>query len=163
MAYCSNCGSYIKEGNRFCPNCGADNGEPVVTRSEPAQSGAVYGGYRANIQKRDIVVAIILSFVTCGIYGLVWFFNLVTDLNTAAQTPDDQTPGTVLLLTIITCGIYGWVWLYKAGEKVDKIKELNGEAPSSSSVIYLLLAIFGLAIVAYALIQSELNKVAMDA
>ena len=70
---------------------------------------------------------------------------------------------TVVILTIVTCGIYGWVWLYKAGEKVDKIKELNGEAPSSSSVIYLLLAIFGLAIVAYALIQSELNKVAMDA
>ena len=28
-----------------------------------------------NIQKRDIVVAIILSFVTCGIYGIYCFVN----------------------------------------------------------------------------------------
>ena len=39
---------------------------------------------------------------------------------------------------------------------------MNGEAPSNSGLIYLLCAIFGLGIVAYALIQSELNKVAMD-
>ena len=163
MAFCSNCGSQIPAGNRFCPNCGADNGEPAPAPNYTRSTETPSGGYRANIQKRDVVVAIILSFVTCGIYGLVWFFNLVTDLNTAAQTPDDQTPGIVLLLCIVTCGIYGWIWLYKAGEKVDKIKEFNGEAPSNSAVIYLLLAIFGLAIVDYALIQSELNKVAIDA
>ncbi len=163
MAYCTNCGSHIPDGNRFCPNCGTDNGaaaQPTPVRS--AQS-APSGNYRANIKKRDVAVAIILSLVTCGIYGLVWFFNLVTDLNTAAETPDDQTPGIILLLTIVTCGIYSWFWLYKAGEKVDKIKTMNGETPSNSSVIYLILAIFGLSIVDYAIIQSELNKVAMDA
>ena len=41
------------------------------------------------------------------------------------------------------------------------IHQYNGEAPdTSSSVLYLLLGIFGLSIVSYALIQSELNKVA---
>lgn len=162
MAYCTNCGSHIPEGNRFCPNCGTDNGAPAAPARENA-AGGTPGGYRANIKKRDIAVAIILSIVTCGIYGLVWFFNLVTDLNTAAGDTDDQTPGVILLLSIITCGIYGWIWLYKAGEKVDRIKQSNGEAPSNSALIYLILAIVGLAIVDYALIQSELNKVAMDA
>ena len=121
------------------------------------------GGYRASIRRREIVTAVILSIVTCGIYGLIWYINIINDLNTAARTPDDKTAGTILLLTIITCGIYGWIWLYHAGEKVDAIRQMNGEAPSSSSMIYLLLSIFGLGIVVYCLIQSELNKVALDA
>ena len=37
---------------------------------------------------------------------------------------------------------------------------MNGEAPQDSSLLYLLLAIFGLSIVDYCLIQFELNKVA---
>ncbi len=118
------------------------------------------GGYRANIKKRDIAITIILSIVTCGIYGLIWFFYLVNDLNVAAQTPTDKTPGMVLLLSIVTCGIYGIIWVYQAGEKVDKIRQMNGEAPSNSGLIYLLLSIFGLGIVAYCMIQMELNKVA---
>ena len=123
----------------------------------------VVGGYRANIKKRDIAITIILSIVTCGIYGLVWFFYLVNDLNIAAQTPSDKTPGMVLLLSIVTCGIYGLIWIYNAGNKVDRIRQFNGEAPSNSAVLYLVLCIFGLGIVAYCLIQSELNRVAMDA
>lgn len=121
------------------------------------------GGFRANIRKRDLAITIILSLVTCGIYGLVWFFYLVSDLNTAVPESTDRDPGTVLLLTIVTCGIYGLIWLYNAGEKVDRIHQMNGEAPSNSGLIYLLLTLFGLGIVAYALIQAELNKVAMDA
>ena len=120
------------------------------------------GGYKANIHKRELVLPIILSIITCGIYALVWFFHLVSDLNTAAPEPDDKTPGTVLLLSIITCGIYGLIWIYGAGNKVDRIRQLNGEMPSNSSLIYLLLSLFGLGIVSYCLIQSELNKVAID-
>ncbi len=121
------------------------------------------GGYRANIRKREIVLPIILVFLTCGIYALVWFFNLVSDLNTAVPEPGDKTPGTVLLLSIVTCGIYGLIWVYGAGGKVDKLRQLNGDTPSNSAMLYLLLSLFGLGIVTYCLIQSELNRVAMDA
>lgn len=63
-----------------------------------------------------------------------------------------------IVLSIITCGIY---WMYKAGEKVAYIKQRNtGEVDSSSSVLYLILGILNFGIVVYALIQSELNKVA---
>ena len=151
MAYCKNCGSQIPSGSAFCPKCGA--------KAESADPG-VAGGYKAPIQERKLALCIILTIVTCGIYGLVWFFNLVNDLNTAAPSSDDKTPGTVLLLSIVTCGIYSFVWLYKSGDKVDKIRTHNGEAPSSSAVLYLVLAIFGLSIVSYCLIQTELNKVA---
>ena len=167
MAFCGNCGANIPEGNKFCSNCGA----PVAGTAEPTRSteqtndrtetnATVVGGYRVNIKKREIAVAVILSIGTCGIYGLIWFINIINDLNTAAQTPDDKSAGMIILLTIVTCGIYGYIWLYKAGEKVDKIRSMNGEAPQDSSLLYLLLAIFGLSIVDYCLIQFELNKVA---
>ena len=165
MAFCGNCGANIPEGNKFCENCGA----PVSGTAEPVrnaetnnqeQTYTVTGGYRANIKKRDIAVAVILSIVTCGIYGLIWFIGIINDLNVAANTPEDKSAGMIILLSIITCGIYGYIWLYRAGEKIDKIRQMNGEAPQSSSLLYLLLCIFGLSIVVYCLIQSELNKVA---
>lgn len=170
MAFCRNCGASIPEGTKFCSSCGA----PVGDASEPTRAAApeaehtsqnnqnytVIGGYRANIKKRDIAVCVILSLVTCGIYGLIWFINIINDLNTAAQTPEDKSAGMIILLTIVTCGIYGWIWLYHAGEKVDNIRQRNGELPQSSSILYLILAALQLSIVVYCLIQSELNKVA---
>lgn len=32
------------------------------------------------IKKRDIVTSIILSFVTCGIYAIIWFISLTDDV-----------------------------------------------------------------------------------
>lgn len=182
VIFCQKCGAQLQDNTPVCPYCGAQippvyqqNPQPNYQQPGYQQPGyqqpgyqqpgyqptrGPMGGYRANIKKRDIAVCIILSIVTCGIYGLVWFFYLVSDLNVAAQTPSDKTPGTVLLLSIVTCGIYGIIWVYQAGEKVDRIRQMNGEAPSNSSLIYLLLSIFGLGIVAYCLIQTELNKVA---
>ena len=183
MPYCQNCGAQLNEGASFCNNCGARvSAGPAQPEQPPYQSqyqqqyqqqyyqsqyqqpiNRMGGGYRANICKRDLAMTIILSIVTCGIYGLVWFFGMVEDLNTAAPDPDDKTAGIILLLIIVTCGIYSWIWLYKTGDKVDRIRQMNGELPSNSGLIYLLCAIFGLSIVSYALIQTELNKVAMDA
>lgn len=161
MAFCNNCGANVPEGTKFCNNCGAPIGSAYSTNRTTGNTTAyAYGGYRANIQKRDIAVAVILSIVTCGIYGLVWFIRIVDDLNTAAQTPEDTSAGMIILLTLVTCGIYGYIWLYKAGDKVDKIRTMNGEAAQNSSLVYLLLCIFGLSIVTYCLIQTELNKVA---
>lgn len=163
MAYCKSCGTQIPTGAAFCPKCGAK--APIEAAGTQSGAGGApvrpgLGAFSAPIQERKIALCIILSIVTCGIYALVWFFNLVNDLNTASPSADDKTPGTVLLLSIVTCGIYSFVWLYKSGDKVDKIRAKNGEAPSSSAVLYLVLAIFGLSLISYCLIQTELNKVA---
>lgn len=166
MAYCKFCGSQIPSDSAFCPKCGAkaEDSGTAPGMDFGAKGGASVppgpGSYKAPIRERKIALCIILSIVTCGIYGLVWFFNLVNDLNTAAPSSDDKTPGTVLLLSIVTCGIYSFVWLYKSGDKVDRIRTHNGEAPSSSAVLYLVLGLVGFSIISYCLIQTELNKVA---
>ena len=108
------------------------------------------------VQERNIALCIILSLVTCGIYGLYWFVCLTEDTNAAAN--EEGTSGVLaLVLTIVTCGIYGLYWAYKRGELLDKAKVNRGMPASNGGVLYLILYIFG-GIIAYALIQNELNK-----
>lgn len=111
------------------------------------------------IEKRSIPVAIILYFVTCGIYGIYWFVKLSDDANTASNTYG-TSGGMAVLLSLITCGIYGWYWAYKQGEKIDVAKRNRGIASDNSGILYLLLSIFGLSIVAWGLMQNELNQMA---
>ena len=64
-----------------------------------------------------------------------------------------------IVLSIVTCGIYGIYWAYKQGEKINEAKAMrNMPSDSNAGVLYLILEIFGLGIIAYALMQNELNK-----
>ena len=110
------------------------------------------------IQQRNIAVCIILSIVTCGIYGLYWLVCLTNDTNTTAGT-EGTSGGMVLLLTIVTCNIYSLYWGYKQGEKIDMAKQKKGMPSSNSNVLYLLLCLF-VPVVAWALMQNELNNLA---
>ena len=70
-----------------------------------------------------------------------------------------QSPsgGMVFLLDIITCGIYGLYWCYKAGDKLDRVKQQRGIPSSNTGILYLILSLIGLDIVVWALVQSEVN------
>ena len=78
------------------------------------------------------------------------------ELNYNAQTKT-AGGGTALVYTIITFGIYGFYWFYMQGKKVD---EINGNTNGSTGMVYIILAIFGLGIIPYCLMQSEINKIA---
>ena len=113
-----------------------------------------------NIQKRNIVVAVILSLVTCGIYGIYWIVKLTDEANQLSKQQDATSGGIAFLLTLVTCNIYGYFWAYKQGEKLSAVKAARGEVDSNLPVIYLVLQILGLGIVNYCLMQNEINKVA---
>ncbi len=106
---------------------------------------------------RNIVLCIIFCFITCGIYGIYWFFKLNDEINSLAGEPDATSGIVVFLLGIVTCGIYLWYWLYQMGTRVDRIKQNRGAASESSHILFLVLGICGLSIVDYALMQSEIN------
>ncbi len=108
------------------------------------------------IKRRDIVTSIILSIVTCGIYGIFWFISMVDDVRIATKDNSIPTGGTAFLLTIVTCGIYSIYLFYKLGKAMFESKISN----SDNSVLYLVLTIFGLLIVNYCIIQNELNTYA---
>lgn len=109
------------------------------------------------IQQRSIPVCIILSIITCGIYGIYWFICLTNDTNELVKEPG-TSGGMAFLFTLITCGIYGWYWMYKQGEKLDNAKNMRGIPSSNSGILYLILSVLGLGIVSYALMQDTINK-----
>lgn len=112
----------------------------------------------AMIKQRNVALCIILSLVTCGIYGIYWFVCLTEDTKTAANV--EGTSGIVAyLLSIITCNIYGLYWAYKQGEKIDIAKQNRNMPSSNSGVLYLILCLI-FPIVAWALMQNELNHLA---
>lgn len=112
------------------------------------------------ITKRNIAVAIILSIVTCGIYGIYWFIVLTDEAKQVSNDVTGATGGVAFLLTLVTCGIYGFYWAYKQGERIDNARMVRGiRAGGSSHILFLILQIFGLGIVSYIIMQDALNKI----
>ena len=163
MKYRTSCGAQIPENMNFRPSCGAAvnaNPAPEQQNAQP-NSNPQPSMQKPMLQNRNIVTCIILSFVTCGIYGIIWFINMVNDVNAVCQDEkSSQSGGTVFLLTLITCGIYGLIWFYNAGKRMSVAGNKYNMTISDNSVMYLVLALIGLGIVDYCLIQSDLNKFA---
>lgn len=102
------------------------------------------------MKNRSIALCIILTIITCGIYSIFWNVNMANDF--AVYNGKKPNGWMVILLSIITCGIYYLVWVYKMGEEIEKAGGKN------EGVAYLLLTLFGLGIVAMALIQYQENE-----
>ena len=78
--------------------------------------------YRGEKLKDDRGLAsyIILSIITCGIYGYYFIYKMAHDVNIACDGDGENTSGLVafILLSMITCGIYAWYWYYKLGNRL---------------------------------------------
>jgi hypothetical protein len=105
--------------------------------------------------KRSIGMAIVLSIITCGIYMLYWLYQLLTSYYQLTNQPSNA--GMDIVLSIITCGIYGYYLAYKIGKMESSAYRDYGMHPKDDSILYLVLAIFGFAIIVYAIAQSNLN------
>ena len=114
----------------------------------------------SSLQRKNIVTCIILSFVTCGFYGIYWLYCLVSDINTISDDPNAMSPVLVIILSFVTCGLYFLYWLYKAGSLLDQKMIETGRIAESRSVLYVILALFFLRTVTYALMQDTINKLA---
>lgn len=105
------------------------------------------------MEKRDIVVVILLGLFTCGIYSIYWFYVNAEALN---DELDDGEPLMNYLLAwllgLITCGIYMLFWLYKFYQKVDRY---TGE---NNAILNFLLGIIATPICGMAIAQNSINK-----
>lgn len=91
------------------------------------------------MKQRSVGIAILLTIITCGIYGIYWLIMLNDETNYVSGHQQDGTSGgVVFLLTLVTCGIYGYYWCYKQGEKLNEAKMQRGimvDSSASSTVI----------------------------
>ncbi len=167
--FCENCGTQIEDGAKFCPNCGtpvASNSEVkgfVYNESAPApEANQTYNnnynnyqsnGYNAGPQAfmplrtdRSLLIFILLTLVTCGIYLYIFMYYMIKDINTACAGDGDETPGLLvyILLSLVTCGIYSYIWLYKVGERLARNCQRYGYSVTENGTTVLLWFIFGM-------------------
>jgi hypothetical protein len=107
---------------------------------------------------RSIPIDLILTIITCGIYGLYWQYKQMAILNRWLNREDFDFV-LWLILSIVTCGIFAMYYEYKMAKGINEIQEQNDfKVAGDLPLICLLLAIFGLAIVSMAIQQWEINK-----
>ncbi len=107
-----------------------------------------------NIKERNIVLSIVLSFVTCGIYVIYWAIML------AREAVSVKDPSDSAVLEIVCMLFLPFLGFYLSEKKLAEGCEAQGIAHKDNSVLYLVLGLIGLSIVNFALMQSDLNKLA---
>lgn len=153
------------DNNGYTNNYNTDNNYNTnnnYTGNNAYNANNTYGntGYNNNFQQnsvitpRNIPLCVILSIVTCGIYGIYWMIKLNDEINALAGEPYATSGGMVFLLSIVTCNIYNLYWMYKMGERTDRINRIQG----NSNILYLVIGILGFGIVNYCLMQDAINK-----
>lgn len=117
------------------------------------------------VKEKSIGLCVVLSIVTCGIYGIYWLYTIAHDLNDLCESQNQEKgaePGLVVVLGIVTCGIYSLYYLWKAGKMVSSLTRSNGQHPSDDSIVLMVLSLLQLSLVSYCILQSHINGFAKD-
>lgn len=104
------------------------------------------------IKERNIVTSIILTLVTCGIYGIYWAIMLAREAVSVKDPSDNGLLEIVLMLFLPFLGFF------LAEKKLAEGCEARGVAHTDNSILYLILGLVGLGIVNFCLMQNDLNK-----
>ena len=106
------------------------------------------------IKKRNIVTCILLSLITCGIYGIYWVIMLAREA-VSVKDPADNALAEILLMLFLP-----FVGIFLTEKKFAEGCAARGVEHSDNSVLYLILGLVGLGIVGICMLQSDLNKLA---
>lgn len=114
------------------------------------------------LKERSGVTVLLLTFVTCGIYGLIWKYQTTDELRIASGD-ESIKPGLDLVLAFVTCGIWAIYTDYRNAKKLNDMLRALGSSRSDQSTIIILLWVFGLGFASIFLLQEEFNALAKAA
>lgn len=117
MKYCTKCGSQMADNVYTCGNCGCG---PKAAPPPVAQLKTSRGALKA----------ILLSIITLGIYGLVLYYKMSSELNiTASRYDGKKTMNFALLFFLVgplTFEIATLVWFHKFSKRAGaELKRRN--------------------------------------
>lgn len=108
------------------------------------------------MQNRSVATVIILTIITCGIYGLYWLYVTADALEKEGQT-GQLAPVVQLILALFLGGI-GYIFVGMAADKnLNAIKTKRGLPTSDNQVVYILLGLI-IPIVLIGMIQNDINQ-----
>ena len=95
---------------------------------------------------RSIVMYILLTIVTCGIYGYYFIYKLAQDVNEMCREDGQKTGGLVafILLSYVTCGLYAYYWYYQLANRLQLNAPRYGIVVMESGTTILLWCLIGL-------------------
>lgn len=75
------------------------------------------------IKQRSLLSLVLLSIITCGIYGIYFWYCYTEDINKVCEGDGKPSPNyiIVILLSIVTCGIYAYWWYYTQANRLQAI------------------------------------------
>jgi hypothetical protein len=153
---CPFCAEEIAALAKKCRFCQSDLSS-ATGESKAKPSAARLRSDRTVGEERGIALTVLLTLLTCGIYGIVVQYKIGEELN-RHQGRNQINAGMDLLLLLLTCGVWGIYLMYKYPRVLQEIT-IEEEVPVVDiAVPCILLSIFGLHIVALAILQSELNR-----
>jgi cytochrome bd-type quinol oxidase subunit 2 len=106
------------------------------------------------IKNRNIVTCILLTLITCGIYGIYWIV-MMTKEAVSVKDPADSA-----ILEIVLMLLLPFVGFFLTEKKFAEGCAARGIAHEDRSILYLILGILGFGIVNYCLMQNDLNQIA---
>ena len=136
--------------------------QPVVVNSGATNSsdenGTPQGASIAGFEPQNILVNIILTVITFGIYSWVWFYR---NAKRVRQLNGESTKGCgdELLLYIFGGVLYGMYWYYTRSKQLNAAaKQLGYDGIFLSPMLYLLLAVFTPSVFQLAFLTANFNK-----
>ena len=162
--FCKNCGKEVENDARFCPHCGYDMGGVNVEQEVNNFTKKVDNQFESSINEirndfssnsqpttllrtdRSLLMYILLSIITCGIYSYYYIYKIAKDVNVACEGDGEVTGGLAafIIFSFLTCGIYSFYWQYKIGNRIQMNGSRYGLNIVENGTSILLWDIFGI-------------------
>ena len=108
------------------------------------------------LTKRSVSSVVILTIITCGIYGVWW--SWVTCKALQEEGRKTRIPPVLTTLAMLFYSSIGGVLLaLDADDNLNAIKEARGKQPGGDFILWLILGAF-IPVVTMALVQHEVNQ-----
>lgn len=108
---------------------------------------------------RNPVMVIVLSFITCGIYGLIWHYQISNELNNymGREVASPLFP----ILGLITCGITTLISEYNIDNALYELDNIEGRRANKNFILWLILSlVFGVGYIIFQFqVQDKLNEI----
>ncbi len=112
--------------------------------------------------RRSILSGILLSIITCGIFGLYWQYKQMETVNAWLER-NDYSFWLWFFLCILTCGIFGIFYEYKMACGINEVQHNQGILHDSNlPIVCVLLAICSIGIASLAIQQYQINRLYGD-
>lgn len=87
---------------------------------------------------RDPVKVLIFIVISCGLYGIIWMFKVVDELNKGLGR-DEFNVVKELLFTIVTCGLWGMWFQWRIANAAVELQKSWGVEPEMEAPILFIL------------------------